>query len=478
MRIRSIGARLTIWYTSLLTLTFFILGSVAYGLLAYSLLRDMDSALNGVAEVMAQRARTEGTPFFPSDVDELFRRFFGFSPLDRHIDLFDPLGRRDPRRASPRSKQLSLSPNALKNASQGLPTFETHASAGSYPVRVLTMPVIEAGRVSNLVQVGMSLENMYKTRRRFILIMVSVLPLGLLLAGGGGWLLARRALKPVDRMTQTAQRISGEHLDERLQETESGDELDRLAKTLNDMLGRLDATFHQMRQFSADASHELQTPLTILKGEMEVALRMPRSPEEYQRVLKSGLEEIDRINHLVEGLLLLARADAGVLRLDLQPVELKKLLQEICEQMKMVAEDHSINLYPSLQEPVSVHGDREHLRRLLLNLVDNAIKYTPAGGKVTLALHSDNDWASLMIADTGIGLSKDEQQRIFSRFHRATETRSRNERGVGLGLSIARSIAEAHGGRIDVESTPGQGSTFTIHLPANPSSVFRKIRKF
>ena len=472
MHIRSIGSRLTIWYTSLLTLTFLVLGGIAYGLLAYSLSRDMDSALNGVAGVMAQRTRVSGTPSFPSDVDELFRRFFGFSPLDRHIDIYDPLGRRDPRRSRPRSKVLSLSPKALKNASKGLPTFETIASAGSYPVRILTLPVIEAGRVSNLVQVGMSLENMVKTRRRFLVIMASVLPFALLLAGGGGWLLARRALKPVDRMTRTAQRISAEHLDGRLQETGSDDELDRLAKTLNDMLGRLDGAFHQMRQFSADASHELQTPLTILKGEMEVALRLQRSPDEYQRVLRSGLEEIDRINHLVAGLLLLARADAGVLRLDLQPLALKDLLQEVCEQMRVVADDRSINLHSNLPAPVIVRGDREHLRRLLLNLVDNAIKYTSTGGSVTLSLQSDNDWASLMISDTGIGLSRDEQQLIFNRFHRATDTRSRDERGVGLGLSIARSIAEAHGGRVHVESAPGKGSTFTVLLPANPAIAF------
>jgi signal transduction histidine kinase len=190
----------------------------------------------------------------------------------------------------------------------------------------------------------MSLENMYQTRRRFLLMMASVLPLGLLFAGGGGWLLARRALRPVDHMTRTAQRISGEHLDQRLQQTGSGDELDRLAQTLNDMLDRLDGTFHQIRQFSADASHELQTPLTILKGEMEVALRSPRGPEEYQRVLKSGLEEIDRINHLVEGLLLLSRVDAGVLRLDWRPVDLKQLIQEICEQMRILADEHAIRL--------------------------------------------------------------------------------------------------------------------------------------
>ncbi len=465
MPIRSIGTKLTIWYTGLLTITFLLLGIVAYGLLMYSLSRDMDSALKSVGEVMAERARADSTALFPSNVDELFRRFLGYSPLDRHFEMLDPLGRHDPRQPQSGTNRLPPSADALKNASRGLSTFETLESAGPYPVRMLTMPVIAAGRVINLVQVGTSLENMYQTRRRFLLIMAAVLPICLLSAGGGGWLLARRALKPVDRMTQAAARISGEHLSERLQETGTGDELDNLARTLNAMLGRLDDSFNQMRQFSADASHELQTPLTILKGEVEVALRSQRSPEEYQRVLKSGLEEIERINHLVEGLLLLARADAGVLRLDRRQVDLKGLVQEVCEQMKVVAGDRSIGLNTGRLESVSVPGDREHLRRLLLNIVDNAIKYTPNAGSVTLSLQSEGEWASLRISDTGIGLSSEEKDQIFDRFHRATEARSRDESGVGLGLSIARSIAEAHAGRIEAESAPGKGSTFTIILP-------------
>jgi heavy metal sensor kinase len=465
MRIRSIGARLTFWYTGLLTLTFLVLGSAAYGLLAYSLAHDMDSALSGVANLVAERAQVKGETFFPSEIDELFRRFFGVSPTDRYFGMFDPLGHRDPHQPPSRSSKLPLSPKALKNAARGLPTFETAEGVGPYPVRVLTMPVIDSGRVVNVVQVGMSLENMVKTRRRFLLIMAAVLPLGLLLAGGGGWLLARRAMNPVDRMSQAARRISGEHLAQRLQETGTGDELDRLAKTLNDMLGRLDEAFRQVRQFSADASHELQTPLTILKGEMEVALRSHRSPEEYQRVLKSGLEEIDRISHLVEGLLLLARADAGVLRMDKQPVALEALLEEVYEQMKVVAEDHSVSLRLGARVPVSIKGDREHLRRLLLNLVDNAIKYTPEGGGVTLSLEGDGEWASLGVSDTGAGLSKEDQERIFGRFCRAGVPHSQSQGGAGLGLCIAQSIAEAHGGCIEVESEPGRGSTFTVFLP-------------
>ncbi|MEJ2427316.1 MAG: heavy metal sensor histidine kinase [Deltaproteobacteria bacterium] len=465
MQIRSVGARLTLWYTSLLTLTFMLLAGTAYAFLVYSLAHDLDAALNGVAGALVKQAHGGTTSFFSSEVDEIFRHFFGFSPLDRYFDLRDPSGRSEPQQPLHPAGKPPLSAAALKNASKGLPTFETVENIGNYPVRLLTLPVMKAGRVANLIQVGMSMENMYKTRRRFLLVMAAVLPLGLLLAGGGGWLLARRALKPVDMMTQAARRISGEHLSERLQETGSADELDRLAKTLNDMLGRLDDAFHQMRQFSADASHELQTPLTILRGEIEVALRSPRSPQEYQRVLESGLEEIDRISRLVEGLLLLARADGGVLRLDLRPVELQELLLEIYEQMKVVADDRYVSLQTASLEAISIQGDREHLRRLLLNLVDNGIKYTPEGGRVTLSLQSDGEWAAMRISDTGIGLSEDEQERIFTRFYRAVEARSQREGGAGLGLCIALSIAKAHGGQIQVESTPGQGSSFKLLLP-------------
>lgn len=472
MRIRSIGARLTFWYASILSVTLLFLGGTAYGLLVYSLSRDIDAALEGVAKMSAEQARADGGTFFPQDVDELFRHYFGFSPLNRSLELFDPQGQRHLNRPGSQASKLPLSPRALRDALQGVPTFETIQTTGPYPFRILTMPVMKAGRVIHLIQAGISLENVFKTKRRFLLIMGAVLPLGLLLATAGGWVLARRALKPVDRMTQAALRISGEYLAERLQETGTGDELDRLAKTLNDMLGRLDDFLRQTRQFSADAAHELQTPLTILKGEIEVALRSPRNPEEYQKVLNSCLEEIDRISSLVEGLLLLARADRRVLRLDLKPLELHELLVEVGEQMRLVADNHAKSLNYGLMEHVSIQGDREHIKRLLLNLIDNAIKYTPAGGRVTLSLRGDGKWAYLEIADTGIGLTETEQKKIFHRFYRAAEARSQSGGGAGLGLSIVQSIAEAHGGTIQVESTPGQGSTFTVSLPVDCNATF------
>ena len=466
MRIISIGSKLTLWYTGLLTLTFLLLGTIAYGLLTYSLSRDMDYALNGMGNVMAEKAKAEGKTFYPGDVDELFRRFFGFSPLERHFDIFDPKeGFNTELQGRHLQKSVPLSSEALENAAQGKSSFETVTSTGSYPIRVLTVPVIESGRLTNLVRVGMSLENMYKTRRRFLLVMAALFPLVLLLAGGGGWLLARRALSPVDQMTQSAQKISGEHLNQRLQGSGSGDELDRLATTLNEMLDRFHNAIAQMRQFSADASHELQTPLTILKGEMEVALRQKRSPEEYMDVLASGLEEIDRINHLVEGLLLIARADSGILRLDRQRIYLKELLADIFQQIRSVADQHAIQLILEAHESVTVEGDREHLRRLFLNLLGNAIKYSYAGGVVTVALLRDKKWAVVKVTDTGMGISADEQKQIFNRFYRATQTGARDGKGAGLGLSIVDSIVKTHNGYIAVKSSPKQGSTFTVHLP-------------
>jgi heavy metal sensor kinase len=474
MRPRSIRARLTLWYTSLLTLSMLLLGGVAYGLLGYSLARDIDRALQGVASVLAAQPARGSSPALPAEIDAIFRRFFGMSPWERYVERRHPWSERSPQEPPARGAQLPLSTRALSRAASGLGTFETLERAETYPVRVLTYPVREADRVTSVIQVGMSLESVAVTRRRFLLVMAAILPLAVLLAGGGGWLLARRALRPVDRMAAAARRISAEHLDERLGTSGTGDELDRLATTLNAMLGRLDTAFRQIRRFSADASHELQTPLTILRGELEVALRAPRSPEEYRRVLTSALEESDRIAQLVEGLLLLSRADAGVLRMDRQPVDLAQVAADVCAHIRVLAEARGVLLTMEESAPTTIQGDRAHLRRLILNLVDNGIKYTPRGGRVSLALAQEGEWAAVRVSDTGIGLSREDQERIFQLFYRAPAAAAQGEEGSGLGLSIARSIAEAHGGRLEVDSLPGRGSTFTIWLPRTPSATLPK----
>lgn len=450
---------MTLWYSSLLALTVLLLGGVCYGLLSYSLARDVDASLNSVARALEERSHGRAA-FPPSEIDEIFRRFFGFSPWERYFGMFDPGGRMDSG-----SGKLRLSPEAMKNAAEGRLTFETVEGIADHPVRILTRPVLRGGRVVNLIQVGMSLQNTQSTKRRFLLILAAVLPVALLLAGGGGWLLARRALAPVDRMAEAARRISVENLAERLSDPGKGDELSRLARTLNEMLDRLENSFLQVRQFSADASHELQTPLTILKGEMEVALRMPRSPEEYRRILESGLEEIDRISRLVDGLLLLARSEARALKMDSKPVDLLRLLEEVHEQSRARADSRNVALSLGARAVLFIQGDEGHLRRALLNLIENGIKYTPAGGRVTLSLEPRNGWACLIVEDTGIGIPEEEQSRIFTRFYRSQEAFSMTEGGYGLGLCIARSIVETHGGKIEIESAHGRGSKFTLLLP-------------
>src|SRR5712691_1539425 len=465
MRPRSIRARLTLWYTSLLTVTVLLLGGVAYWLVETSLVHDVDTALHAIAQVVAERPAASGAALVPADIDALFRRFFGFSPWDRYVEQRRPGTDHAPGGTAPRTGQLPLSATAVRRVAQGLPMFETVEGLGRYPVRLLTRPVFAGGQITNLLQVGMSLESVTIARRRFLLAMAAVLPLALLLASGGGWLLARRALQPVDRMTEAARRISAAQLSARLETTGTNDELERLAETLNAMLSRLDAAFSQARQLSADASHELQTPLTILKGELEVALRAPRSPEEYQRVLASALEECERLASLVDGLLLLARADAGVLRMERQPVDLAHLVEEVGAQVHMLADVHALTLSYGQVEPLIIQGDQGHLQRLLLNLVDNSLKYTPPGGRVRLTLQRQDAWAALCVSDTGIGLSPEEQAHIFQRFYRAANTQVQEAGGAGLGLCIAHSIAQAHGGYIQVENAPERGSKFTVFLP-------------
>jgi two-component system, OmpR family, sensor kinase len=461
---KSIRSRLTLWYVSLLTITFVILGGAAYALLSYSLYTEMDNALKGVGNGFVERAGLEWQRSFPGDVDEIFRRFFGFVPVKRYIQMLDPLGHRQSVQPTAPAEQLSVSPLALENALRGIASFETVPGLEEYPVRVATVPIFRAGRLSSIVQVGMSLQGVHKTLSRFLIIMAALLPAALLFAGLGGWLLVRRALRPVDEMTAAATRISAEKLTERVEETGDGDELDRLAKTLNQMLTRLDAAFSQVRQFSANASHELQTPLTILRGELEVALRAARTTEEYIATIKSALEEIDRIARLVEGLLLLSRADAGVLRMDRRPVDMAELLEEVFWRLKVLADARSVRLELANSEPMTIEGDRERLRQLLVNIMENGIKYTRAGGKVTASLGQEGDSVCIQVSDTGIGMQAEGPERIFQPFYRGSEVLA--EKGVGLGLSIAKSIVDLHGGRIEVHSKSNEGSTFRIILPS------------
>jgi signal transduction histidine kinase len=236
------------------------------------------------------------------------------------------------------------------------------------------------------------------------------------------------------------------------------------------MIARLDASFRQIRQFSSDASHELRTPLTVMKGETELVLRRPRPTEDYKAVLESNLEEIDRMSRIVEELLFLSRADLGEVKMERAPVRLEALVEDIQRQACLLGQEHHVEVVLGTVQPAAVLGDELRLRELLLNLVDNAVKYSKPGGKVEINLLTEGGEARLAIVDQGIGIAPEAQKLIFDRFYRTDEARAHTKKGTGLGLSICAWIAEAHQGRIEVRSAPGEGSTFTVVLPLAPSA--------
>jgi heavy metal sensor kinase len=461
----SVRTRLTLWYSGILLAIVATIGVLSYSWLRWGLLQDLDASLLTVAQVIKD---TDASERAAGDPDAMLRELLGPELYDKFFQLLDPEGR--PHVSSPRRRPfaLPLSPVARARAARGQHTFETVEPSGAEPVRVLTMPVVRDGRVAEIVQVGMLLRRARATLDRYRDTLIVLIPVGVGLAALGGAGIAGFALRPVDQMTRTARRITAEDLSERVEQRGTGDELDRLAETMNGMLERLEQAFAQTRRFAADAAHELRTPLAALRGGIEVALRGARSPEEYRRVLVSSLEEVERLIRLSEDLLLLSRSAAGP-EPARAPVELEPLLLEVFDAGARLGQAAGVSVRVETAVPVSVRGEANALRRALLNLVENAIKYTPAGGKVELALVPDDGWAVVTVSDTGIGVAPADVERIFEPFVRLDTARTRDTGGAGLGLAIARSIVVAHGGTLGVESRPGEGSRFTIRLPLAPA---------
>jgi heavy metal sensor kinase len=329
-------------------------------------------------------------------------------------------------------------------------------------MRVRFAPIAAGGAL----EVGVTGDDVTDTLSILLYILAIAYPATLVVASAGGIFLAGRALSPIDRITKLAQRISAEDLSQRLELDIADDEVGRLARTFNDMIARLDAGFRRQRQFTADASHELRTPLTAVRGQIEVALSREREGDAYREVLKGVNEEVDRLIRLVGSLLTLARADAGEIALASEPVDVGELAGSAVEQVRQSAEQKNIGLAVEGAAGVVVQADQDLLLQLVLNLLDNALKFTPDGGTVAVGWASGDGTTRLWVRDTGLGIAPEHVGRIFDRFYRIDTARNRAEGGAGLGLSISRWIAEAHGGSLAVESTPGAGSTFTVTLPA------------
>jgi heavy metal sensor kinase len=460
----SIRTRLTLWYSGILLGILMLISLLSYSVLRWSLVQDLDSSLLTVAQVLRDTSTASPEASDEAETEALLRDLLGPEFYDKFFQLFDPEGHPEAGMAQRRSRTLRLSPLARANAARGLQTFETIVSAGQDDVRLLTMPIMRSGRVIKIVQVGMSLQRARNALGRYLDTLVVLIPLGVALAAAGGAIIARTALRPVDEMALAARRITAEDLGQRISLRGTGDELDRLAETLNGMFARLAAAFTEMRRFAADAAHELRTPLTALKGGIEVSLRSARSAEEYRQVLVGSLEEVERLIRLAEDLLLLSRSTVGP-ETPRSVVELEPLLLDVFDVGVRLARGKDVSVRVNDVAAASVKGDAVALRRAVLNLVENALKYTPPGGKVELSLRSGDGHASIAVQDTGIGIAAADRESIFEPFVRLDTARARETGGTGLGLAIARAIAVAHGGILSVESVPGAGSCFTIRLP-------------
>ncbi len=486
MYLSSLRIKLTLWYVLILGILLISFSSFLYFTLSKSLYRDVDNKLRALAELIASESASPLSKFGFGNIDQTLETSMNLKPIGKFIQVLDESGNIGRKSENLKNVQLPISLSALKNASKGLITFETSRSFGNTPLRILTFPVLGDNSITKIVQVASSLEDVEDALNTLLIILIIAVPLTLLIASLGGQFLANKALRPVDQITQTARVITSQNLNQRIKPLKVKDEISRLIETFNEMISRLDRSFRQVKQFSTDASHELKTPLTILKGEVEVALRRERESQEYEQILKSNLEEINRMSQIVEDLLLLSRADSGEIRLNKEDLNLTEILNEVVAQVNILAQAKNLRIDTSNHhEEIRIFGDRLRIRELFLNLIENGIKYTEEGGSIHIQVRKDAlcqegapaggpkteqpEFARIIVSDTGIGIAKEDQERIFDRFFRVDKARSREQGGSGLGLSICRWIVEAHRGEIKVESELGKGSSFIVKLPVNSS---------
>jgi heavy metal sensor kinase len=467
MAFKSIRSRLTAWYILLLGIILILFSVFLNYFLSKRLYESVDNSLTVSATVVATSAvmRFNRSPL--PGLDQFFDQFMGAGNLNKFYRIYDGSGNVGSRSKNIDASKFPLSQEAYADALSGKNSYETFLVDGNHPIRVITMPIIREKKLVNLIQVGTSLEAVQETLRNLRIFLFTAVPSVLVFATLLARFLARRALKPISKIIKTARDIGqGQELSQRIPVFKVQDELGQLALTFNEMMDRLENSFAQMRQFSSDASHELRTPLTVLQGQNELVLSKPREPQEYQEVIISNLEEINYMSKVLEDLFVLSRSDENQILLNCKPMDLRDLVEEVCRHAEVLAEDKDISIVIAFLEPVKINGDEVRLRQMIWNILHNGIKYTQPGGELKVSLLEEAGFALLSIQDTGIGIPEKDLPSIFDRFYRVDKARSKDEGGSGLGLSICKHIAEAHKGKIEVESKLGVGTRFKIRIPS------------
>jgi heavy metal sensor kinase len=471
MNTRSLRFQLGLWYAGLLTCVFLLLGAATVLVLKHYLessVRDSQRRRSKqIAQALTPAVLNQGPGRLRDEIEARFSPglnnwFVRVRKADGKI-LYE----------SNVPQDRTFSPRAVP----GLPWVKRDEATSKVPLAdgpellIVSRAFREPDGTLLNIETGASLEAVQAVLRHVLVVMTVTLLLAIAVAVTGGYYLVRRALATVDHISRSAEQISFQNLSERLPVSHSGDEIEHLSLALNRMIQRLDEAFQHSKRFVADASHELRTPLTILRGELEsLAQQEVLSPPVPER-LGSLLEETDRLAKVVEGLLTLSRLDAGEAKGEWIRLDLAELTVSTADQMSLLAEDKNISIRCDTPSPVVIQGDRTRLKQVVVNLLDNAIKYTAEGGKITLQVHAQGENAILDVQDNGIGIPADVLPHVFERFFRADKARSRDLGGAGLGLAIVQSICLAHGGRVQVQSREGQGSLLRVELPLAPTHL-------
>jgi heavy metal sensor kinase len=459
----SIRFRLTAWYAGLLTLVYVLFGAL--------LMQRVESYLEeNVLDTQARRARqiasTLVTPLAPSAETTLVAEVKAlYSPelSDRFIRITRADGSVLYRSGEP--SDHSFIPADVPPA----PATFTQEARRKQPLpdgRAVLVAVVHAGSDARYtVEVGVSTASIAALLRQLLWLTTLGLPVMVVVAVSGGYLLVKRTLAPVARIASKAELITHHNLAERLPVARTGDELERLAISLNHMISRLDDAFQQSKRFAADASHELRTPLTVLRSELESLAHNPLAASDPYERLGSLLQPVERLSKTVERLFALSRLDAGEAQTEWIAIDLGELVASTADQMSLLAADKRITVTCEAEERVMVTGDRSRLKQIVVNLLDNAIKYTPAGGAVHLRVTVAEGRAVLTVEDSGIGIPAEALPHVFERFYRVDATRSDATGGAGLGLAIVKTICDAHGAAVRVASALGRGSSFHVTFP-------------
>jgi len=471
----NIRLRLTLWYTVILSLILLLFSLVIYFGLERSLIATIDNHLQREAAAVMNNLRFELRHSSDDDDDE---EEADHDKQRGQLELnYQPEEGVLWRVTDAHGKSLLDHSNFDKFTFESRaitsrrPEFEYAQLADKTPIRLYTVPFIIKEQGETIIQVAEDYAYIQQVQNQLFFLLALTIPLTLAIASIGGWFLASNALAPIDQITLAAQAISANDLHQRLNLKLPNDEVGRLATTFDTMLARLDESFNRQKRFIADASHEMRTPLTILKGDVEVALMRPRSVADYQETLVMVDQTVDRLTALVEELLLLARAENNQVPLQLEQINLSELLAEVISSLELAAQRKQIKVISQLPPEVELMADYGKLSRLFINLLENALKYSSARSQVTIQATLEHGQAKVEVSDNGQGIAPEHLVHLFERFYRVDKARSRqttpdeSSSGSGLGLSIAEWIVTVHGGRITVQSEVGHGTTFTVWLP-------------